>query len=222
MNSTEKSEQKKLLTALLIPALFVILILNIQLIEVFFNLNLVFLGVLPRTLRGVKGIFFGPLIHGGFNHLFSNSIPLLLLGTAVAYFYPKSSNKVFALLYFVPSILVWIFARQAYHIGSSGIVYGLGSFLFFSGVVRRDTRAIVVSLLVVFLYGGLIWGIFPLDPRISFEAHFFGLLTGFLLAFVFRKQDPYKRYDWEDEEEDWDKNDLEIKYFKRSIISPGK
>jgi len=92
------------------------------------------------------------------------------------------------------------------------LIYGLGAFLFFSGVVRRDIRAIAVALLVVFLYGGMVWGVFPLDRHISFESHFFGLLTGFLLAFVFRKQDPYKKYDWEDEPEDWDKNDLEIKY----------
>ncbi len=213
MSTDENSESKKLFSALLIPALFVILIVNVKLIEVFFHLNFASLGVYPRTITGLRGILFAPLIHGSFNHLLSNSIPLLLLGWATAYFYPVSSNKVFTIIYFVPSILVWLFARQAFHIGASGIVYGLGSFLFFSGVVRRDVRAIVVSLLVVFLYGGLVWGIFPLEPQVSFESHFFGLLTGFLLAFVFKNKDKYKRYDWEDEEEDWDKNNLEIKYF---------
>ncbi len=216
MNNPNRSEKKNFYSALLVPTVFAILILNIKLIEVLLGLNFASLGIYPRSLNGLKGIAFAPLIHANFNHLLSNIIPLILLGTGVAYFYPTSSNKVFTLLYFIPNLLVWLFARQAYHIGSSGIVYGLGSFLFFSGVIRRDTRAVVVSLLVVFIYGGLVWGIFPLNPQISFESHFFGLLTGFALAFLFRKKDPYKKYDWEDEEVDWDKNSLEIKYFDSS------
>jgi len=210
--NSERKETRRVLTAFSFPALFVLLIVNIKLLEVFLKTNLTFLGIYPRSLSGLKGILFAPLIHANFNHLLSNAFPLLILGWAVKYFYPTVSEKVFALLYFVPGILVWIFARQAFHIGASGLIYGLGAFLFFSGVVRRDIRAIAVALLVVFLYGGMVWGVFPLDRHISFESHFFGLLTGFLLAFVFRKQDPYKKYDWEDEPEDWDKNDLEIKY----------
>ncbi len=210
--SKEENFRKSLFSALFLPPVFVILILNIKLIEIALKLNLTFLGIFPRSLSGLKGIFFAPLIHANFNHVFSNAIPLLILGAGISYFYPVSSNKVFTLLYFVPNILVWIFARQAFHIGSSGIVYGMGSFLFFSGVIRRDTRSVVLSLLVVFIYGGLVWGIFPLAPNISFESHFFGLLTGFLLAFLFRKNDPYKKYDWEDEEDDWNKEELKIKY----------
>jgi membrane associated rhomboid family serine protease len=96
---------------------------------------------------------------------------------------------------------VWIFARQAYHIGASGLVYGFVAFLFFSGIIRRDNRSIALALIVTFLYGGLTWGILPIKAEISWEAHLFGSIIGILLAFVFRKSDPAPKYDWETEEE---------------------
>lgn len=206
------SESKKLIKAFLMPTLFGILILNIRLIESLTGIDLVRLGIYPRQVSGLIGIVTAPLIHSSFNHLFSNLFPLILMGSAVNYFYPKSSGKVFVIVYFFTNVLVWLFAREAYHIGASGIVYGLASFLFFSGVIRRDVRAITVALLVVFLYGGLIWGIFPIDQSISYESHFYGGMVGFFCSFIFRKKDKYKRYDWEDEEVDWRKEDLKVKY----------
>ncbi len=196
--------------SVLTPLLFVVLIINIQIIQWAFSLSLVFLGVLPRNLTGLKGILFAPLIHAGFYHVLSNSVPLFILGTAVKYFYPRASDKVFVFIYFLPNILVWLFARQAYHIGSSGIVYGLGSFLFFSGVFRKDKTSIAVALIVVFLYGGLVWGIFPIKRDISFESHFFGMLIGALIAFLFKD---YDRKPVEKDGEDWDRRKLKISYF---------
>ncbi len=208
--TNDSEEFKSFKKSILTPLLFVILILNIQIIQWAFSFSLVFLGLLPRTLTGLKGILFAPLIHASFYHVISNSIPLFVLGSAVKYFYPESSSKVFVIIYFVPNIFVWLFAREAYHIGSSGIVYGLGAFLFFSGIVRRDKTSIAVALIVVFLYGGLVWGIFPIKRDISFESHFFGMLVGALLAFVFKNRD---REIIPEEEKDWDKNELKISYF---------
>jgi len=206
------AENRRLLKSFFLPVLFGILILNIRLIESLTSVDLTFLGIFPRRSSGLIGIVTAPLIHSGFNHLYSNFFPLIIMGAAVIYFYPKASGKVIPLIYLFTNILVWLFARPAYHIGASGLVYGLASFLFFSGVIRRDARAITVALLVVFLYGGLVWGIFPVDQKISYESHFYGSAVGFILSFVFRKSDPFKKYDWEDEETTWNKDDLKIKY----------
>jgi membrane associated rhomboid family serine protease len=210
-----ENEKKKFQHALKVTFFFLVVLWTVKLIEVFFNISFVRFGVLPRQPSGLVGIIFSPLIHASFNHLISNSIPLVFLCTGVLFFYPKTARKLFTIVYFVPGIFVWLFAREAYHIGASGALYGLVTFLFFSGIIRRDTRAIALSLIVTLLYGSLVWGIFPLDPTISWEGHLFGALTGIVCAFLFKKNDPYKKYDWEDEERDWDKNDLEIKYDNR-------
>jgi membrane associated rhomboid family serine protease len=206
------AENRRLLKSFFLPVLFGILILNIRLIESLTSIDLTFLGIFPRRVSGLIGVITAPLIHSGFNHLYSNFFPLIIMGAAVIYFYPKTSGRVIPMIYLFTNILVWLFARPAYHIGASGLVYGLASFLFFSGVIRRDVRAITVALLVVFLYGGLVWGIFPIDQKISYESHFYGSSVGFILSFVFRKSDPYKKYDWEEEEKTWNKDDLKIKY----------
>lgn len=206
------NDKQKFIKSLFMPTLFGILILNIQLIQSLTNIDLTRFGIFPHRVSGIIGILLAPLIHSGFNHLISNIIPLILMGTSIYYFYPSSSNKVIIIIYFLTGLLVWLFARPAYHIGASGIVYGLASFLFFSGIIKRDVRSITVALLVVFLYGGLVWGVLPIDNKISYESHFYGAVVGFLCAFIFRKSDPYKKYDWEDEEKDWNDNDLKIKY----------
>ncbi|MDN5213835.1 rhomboid family intramembrane serine protease [Fulvivirgaceae bacterium BMA12] len=143
-------------------------------------------GILPRKISGAIGIITGPLIHGDFNHLFSNTIPLLILGIGVIYFYNKIAFEVIALIYLMTGVWVWIAAREAYHIGASGIVYGMVSFLFFSGVFRKDPKSIAVSLVVTFLLGGMVYGIFPTNENISWESHLLGSLAGVFCAFYFR------------------------------------
>lgn len=206
------NDKQNLIHAFFMPTLFGILILNIHLIAFLLKLDLVTLGIFPRHLSGLVGIVTAPLIHASFNHVLSNIFPLIIMGAAVVYFYSESSQKVFPIIYFATNTLVWLFARESYHIGASGLVYGLASFLFFSGIFRREVRSITVALLVVFLYGGLVWGVLPVDPSVSYESHFYGGAVGFLCSFIFRKKDKYKRYDWEDEEVDWNKEDLKIKY----------
>ena len=187
---------------ILFPLLFVVLIWIVQFCQYFFNLELSKYGLLPFTTRGLLGIFTAPLIHAGFNHIISNTIPLLLLGSGIFYFYKEVAYKTFFMVYFIPGIFVWFLGRESYHIGSSGIVYGFVTFLFFSGLIRRDNRSIALALIVTFLYGSLIWGVLPLSKEISWEYHLFGALTGIYAAIVFRKSDPLKKYDWEDEEDE--------------------
>ncbi len=206
------TDKEIFLKSLYPTASFILLLWIIRIFEELFKINLDKFGLHPHYLFGLIGIFTAPLIHGSFNHLISNTLPLLFLGIGLFYFYKNSSKQVFVLLYILPGIFVWFFGRESYHIGASGLIYGLASFIFFSGVIRRDTRSIALALLVTFLYGGMVWGVLPLDPGISWEYHLFGAIWGVILAFVYRKSDPYKRYDWENEEDDISDTKPEISY----------
>lgn len=181
---------------------FVVLIWGVKIFEGLLDQDFTSWGLLPRTLSGLKGILFFPLLHADFNHLLSNTLPLIILGTGIFYFYPQSSKKAAVMIYIIPGIITWIIGRQHYHIGASGIIYGLVAFIFFSGVIRRDTRSIALALLVTFLYGSLAWGILPLDEKTSWEGHLSGAVTGIAAAFIFRKSDPYERYKWDDEDDE--------------------
>jgi membrane associated rhomboid family serine protease len=160
-------------------------------------------GVRPREFAGLPGILIAPLLHAGFGHLASNALPLLVLGTGMLHLYPNSAVTVLPAVYLGPGIAVWLFAGGGIHIGASGLVYGLVSYIFIAGVIRRDTRAIAASLLVSFLYGSLAWGVFPIKPGVSWETHLAAALIGLVLAIALRRLDipPRKRYAWEGEED---------------------
>ena len=195
-------DQKVIVKSFTPPFIFVVLLWLIKLTEVFFNFDFSNYGVLPRHTEGLIGIITSPLIHADFEHLISNSIPFLILGAGLIYFYKELALKVFVLIYFLTGFWLWLGGRENYHIGASGVVYGLITFLFFSGILRKHTGLMALSMLVVFLYGGLVWGIFPLFKVISWEAHLFGSLSGILCAFVFRKEGPQRKiYEWEGEED---------------------
>lgn len=216
-------EKDKILASksLLIPGAFVILLWIILIIQQVFSINFPYeLGLLPRSLTGLIGIITSPLIHAGYTHLFSNTLPIFLLAAGIIYFYPESAFKVLTLIYVFTGLLVWLFARPVHHIGASGLIYGFAAFLFFSGIFKRDNRSIGLSLLVTFLYGGMVWGILPGQPGISWESHFFGGVTGIVCAFIFRKKDKHYRYDWEAEESDIPPNKLEISYDKENKDKP--
>ncbi len=159
-------------------------------------------GVYPRSLSGLKGILTAPFFHADWHHLYSNAIPLLVLGVMMIYFYEELFFRAFLGIYLLSGFWLWLSGREAFHIGASGLVYGLSAFIFLSGILRRHTGLMAVSLIVVFLYGGLVWGLFPLPIAMSWEAHLSGLLAGFLMAFYYRKQGPQRPvYEWEEEEE---------------------
>ncbi len=186
---------------------FVVLLWLIHITSALFGLELIRFGVYPGVLPGLRGILFAPLIHGSFAHIFSNTLPLLVMGTAMLLGYPRSSKFVFPVMYFGVGLLVWIFGRESFHVGASGINFGLLAFIFVIGALRWDKKAIALSCLVFFMYGSMIWGVFPTEPGVSFESHFFGAIIGALCAIIFRNVDakpPEKRYDWEDETEEPD------------------
>jgi membrane associated rhomboid family serine protease len=186
-----------------VPLGFVAVLWLLQLGAALFDVDLTSYGIYPRRLSGTIGIAMAPLIHGSFSHLIANSLPLMLLGSALFYGYPRSARVVIGCLYAGTGIGVWLIAREAYHIGASGLATGMMFFLFVIGAIRWDRRAIVLSMLAFFLYGSMFWGILPGDPDVSFESHLCGAVIGVGLAIVLRNNDPAPprtRYSWEDEE----------------------
>ncbi len=172
------------------------------------ELKVLKLGILPRDWKGIPGVLTSVFVHGDLGHIASNSLPLLVLGTMLFYFYKKIAKAGFIWIWLISGLWLWIGGRNnlhhpQYHIGASTLVYGLASFLFFSGVFRRHIPLMVVSALVVFLYGSLVWGLFPIQEGVSWEGHLFGAIAGLLVAFNYRKEGPQRKvYTWENEEEE--------------------
>ena len=182
---------------------FVALIWFIQLLNWALDLGVEDFGVRPRELAGLPGILFAPLMHSGFAHLIANSLPLLIVGTAMLYLYPSAALLVLPAVYLGPGVAVWVFARGGVHVGASGLIYGLVSYIFVAGMIRRDRRAIAASLLVSFLYGASVWGVLPIEPGVSWETHLAAAVIGLALALALRRLDipPRRRYTWEDEKD---------------------
>ncbi|MEO9870911.1 rhomboid family intramembrane serine protease [Ekhidna sp.] len=156
-------------------------------IEFYLKTDLGYLGIYPRDITGLVGIFMAPLLHGNFNHLVSNTIPLLVLGGSIFFFFPLIATRVFLYAYFFTNILVWVFGRPFYHIGASGLVYALASFLVFYGLFKRNFTSVIISLVVIFFYGGMAYGLLALDDRISWESHLMGAIVGAVSAFTISK-----------------------------------
>lgn len=200
---TLKEEKEKLYRAAYFPVMFLILLWTLHLLKFLSIMNIDDFGVFPRTWQGLRGIIFTPLIHDDFNHLFNNSIPIFILGTGLFYFYSGLAPRIILWIWLMSGLGIWLAGREAYHIGASGVVYGLASFLFFSGILRNIIRLIAMALLVIFLYGSMIWGIFPIRTDISWEGHLFGALTGAFLSWYYLKEGPQpERPAWMDDPED--------------------
>lgn len=177
--------KRKPITYLYFPLLLLVSLWLVKLIEYGFGLQLTEFGIYPRAYSSLPNILFAPFIHGSFKHLMSNSLPLFFLLVAIFYFYPKLAYQVIVYSWLLSGFGLWLGGRYAWHIGASGLVYAFASFLFFSGVLSKNRRLMAISLLVSFLYGGIIWGMFPNDPQVSWEAHLFGFVAGIILAWYF-------------------------------------
>jgi len=153
-------------------------------LQFLYGIDLGFLGIKPRSLFGFIGIFTAPMIHGDLSHLISNTFPVLFLGSTLFFFYPRIGGIVFLRCYFITNLLVWLLSpRVSYHIGASGLVYGLSAFLIFFGLLRKDFISLLISIIVTIFYGGIFYGVLPIDPRISWESHLAGALVGTVSAF---------------------------------------
>lgn len=168
----------------IVAAMWMVFILN-QLVGLDFNQ----FGIIPRQTEGIKGILFAPFLHGSLAHIISNTVPMLVLTTVLFWFYRKIAIRVLILSAIAGGGLVWIFGRSAFHIGASGVVFALVGFLIASGIFRRKIKALLLAIVIFFLYGGVVWGILPTQPGVSWESHLFGFLSGIVLAYIFRSSD---------------------------------
>lgn len=187
------------------PIGFVLLIWIIHAMQVYLQTNLIKLGVFPGRIEGLPGILTSPLIHGSWDHLFYNSLSFLILGAIIFWFYPKIALPSFIWLYLLSGIGVWIFAQpNSYHIGASGLVYGMVSLVFWNGVFRRNLKATVLALIILVLYAGYFGGIVPGKEGISWESHLLGALAGITLAWFYKEsieEDELPEPPYEPEEE---------------------
>ena len=166
--------------------------LVLQIINTLPGINLNGLGILPRQISGLSGVFFAPFLHGGWAHLFSNLVPFAILGWLVCQFSVKRFWLVFAGTALIGGLLVWLFGRSNIHVGLSGVIYGLWGYLISYGIMHRSFKAILISIAVVMLYSGLIWGVFPQRIHISFESHLFGAISGAFIGYIMAKRDKQK------------------------------
>lgn len=198
MQSLEQNPFKFSLNVVLVPLGLVFTMLLVFWVELRFGYDFTDHGVLPRTIGGLQGVVFSPFIHSSLEHFYNNSIPTLVLTGGLFYFYRPVAFKVLVLLLLLSGMGTWLIGRQAYHIGASGMVYALASFLFFKGIWSGYYRLIAFSLIVIFLYGSLVWGTMPLNPGMSWEGHLSGFISGLILALFIRKDiaRPVK-YEWE-------------------------
>ncbi|MDY9919253.1 MAG: rhomboid family intramembrane serine protease [Proteiniphilum sp.] len=208
-----KIEKKRAQLALLPAIVWVVLVWLAFIVDYtgLFAWDFSHLGILPGVTDGLIGIIFSPFIHNSFSHLLSNTLPLLILIWFLFYFYSKIAFGAFICLWLSSGFLTWIIGRGSYHVGASGLVFGLLFFLFFSGIFRKYIPLVAVSLIVAFIYGSTIWSIFPItemvDTSISWEGHLSGAVSGLIFAIVFRKQGPQKpEVVWEEEEDEDETN----------------
>lgn len=200
-----KKERIRIITALFFPLAFVLLCWFILGAEVYLGGDWYQYGVSPRRISGLRGILFSPFLHGSWHHLFSNSIPIIVLGSTLFYFYKEIVLELIVWMWLADGLLLWIIGQPgSYHIGASGVVYSLAFFLLLSGFIRKNKSLLAISLIVITFYGYLVWGVFPLDPTVSWEGHLTGLLVGLVLAFYFRDKGPEN-----DPKKVWDDSDLD-------------
>lgn len=186
----QKSHTKE---SLLVPLYFIAVLWFVHLFKIGTGMNLDYWGIYPRESVGMRGIIFAPLLHADWEHLASNSVPFWVLMAILLYFYRRVALRSFLILYFLSGFLVWLMARTGiFHIGLSYVVYGLVSFIFWTGIFRRSIRSIVLALIVTTLYSGMIAGILPtpevLQKNISWESHLIGGFVGIFVAYFFKEE----------------------------------
>lgn len=201
-------EKRKIWIAMLPSISFVTIVWSIYLLEAadIFQFSVHKLGILPRHLNGIVGILFSPLIHVSFSHLLSNTLSLLILIWFLFFFYAKIAFRSFSLLWIISGVFTWLIGRDLYHIGASGLIFSLAFFLFFSGIFRKHIPLVAVSMILAFVYGSMVWSIFPfaelVNEQLSWEGHLAGAIAGLLIAVIYRNQEPQKPEYLEEEEDD--------------------
>lgn len=178
-------ELKSFIKQLRIPLYLVVLIWLVEAFEFITGISLTRFGIFPRDIEGLIGIITGPFIHSDWMHLISNTLPLFILTSVLIIFYEKVATGAFIIIWLFGGFFVWSFARDSYHIGASGLIYGLVSFVFWSGIFRGSSKSIILSLMVLIFYSGYFLGLAPKEG-VSWESHMMGAFVGIVVAFIFK------------------------------------
>lgn len=199
-----KVEIQRMLLAAVIPLFLLLVMYLLKILEVGMDWDFTQLGVYPMQQRGVFGIFAHPLIHSSFRHLLANTLPLFFLTWCLFYFYRHIAPYILFSVWIGCGLLTFLIGKPGWHIGASGIIYALAFFLFFSGILRKYVPLIAISLLITFLYGGLVWNMFPQFAKetTSWEGHLSGAIAGTVCAIGFMKQGPQRPDPFADETDD--------------------
>ena len=217
-----RPDVRRIALAAVIPLFLLFTLYMLKFLEIGMEWDFTKLGIYPMEQRGVFGIFASPLLHSGFKHLFANTLPLLFLSWCLFYFYRDIAPYIFLVIWIGCGLLTFLIGKPGWHIGASGVIYGLAFFLFFSGILRKHAPLIAISLLVTFLYGGLIWNMFPQFAKVttSWEGHLSGAIAGTLCAVGFMEYGPQRPNPFKDEtdEEETDEEDINEEENDESLL----
>ena len=204
MNDVNEMEDRdRIYNALIRVTIGIVLMWGAFFINSQFNLGLKQWGNRPQQLEGLVGILSMPFLHGDFEHLWGNTIAWFTLGSLLFYFYRQLGSAVLLWVYLAGGVLLWVSGAGGNHIGASGVVYGLAAFLFLSGPIRKHPMLIRVSLVVAFLYGGIVWYVMPVKDGVSWEGHLAGAAVGTALAWLYRNKGPARPvYQWQIDEQE--------------------
>ncbi len=216
--TNSKIELRKIFLSMVIPISFVFLFWIIYIIEISLNIQLSQYGLRARDISQWFGVLTMPFLHGSLEHILSNTVSFIVLGSLLFYFYNNNAIQIFVWIYIFSGILTWIIARgSVVHIGASGMIYAFAGYIFTAGVISKNIRNMAISLIVVFLYGSMIWGIFPMKNNISWEGHLAGFVVGITIALMYipiKRKEQEKIYcQFDDCPDSSDSDEIEIKYF---------
>jgi membrane associated rhomboid family serine protease len=198
----ESGDRESLLKPMIVPGLFLLIMWVSFLLGSQFEREYIHLGVYPRKISGLLGILTGPFVHSGWEHLIFNSWSFFFMGFMLFYFYRNVADKVLMLSFILTGLCTWMFARPSFHVGMSGVVYGMFSFLFFGGFISTNRKLIVASFITILMYGSMVWGLIPGQKGISWESHLFGFMVGIICLLLFAKELRMSDYSFEDKDEE--------------------
>lgn len=163
---------------------------SILILNTLLPVNLNQWGIVPRSSDHLRGIIFAPFLHANLTHLLSNFFPFIILAVLTGLQSAKRFLSLFTFFVVTTGLLVWLLARgNNIHIGMSGVIYALWGYLLVYGFVRRQFFSVIISLITLFFYGGLVFGVLPSTPGISFESHLLGAVVGALSGYYLAKRD---------------------------------